>query len=398
MKNIIIAIACAASALPLAASGPVPDSLLTPSSMATSIVTGAPLSDAMLIGAEAAGYALMPEANLPDPRMEGEVLGGPAGVKPRWNAGISWELDWPGVYSARRRLAADEARALQYDAYADILSRSADVRALIIGAIHDMAAIRTLREIEADNDSMMLHLRKGVEHGQMTRLDISKLSIEQARVRSRISDLHMKLDETIATLNGEYDARLDSVTLVAMHYDSPEIAPLEIYMENLRASMSFVALRAGTQAARSAMTVARRENLPGIGVGYVHAFEDGTHFNGGSLSVSIPIFSSKGKTKAAEAALFAAEADEDVRTQAALRTLDERYSLAAELKKRAEALAPALLDVSQYELLHKAWLGGEWSLLRYLQERAYFLEARLDYLAIERDLQLAISELTRGMR
>lgn len=375
-----------------------PDQLLTPSSLATSIVTGAPGSDALLIQAEAAGLSLMPGANLPDPEVEGELLGGPSGVKPRWNAGVSWSLDWPGVYAARSKQAKAEAEVLRYEAYAEILNRSADVRVLLINMIHDLAAISTLREIDADNREMMTYVRKGQQQGQLTRLDVSKLEIEQARIQSRISELLSDFDESVATLNGQYAARLDSVALAAMHYDTPSLMPFEVYEENVRASLPMALLQAKTEVAKSALTTSGRERLPGIGIGYVHAYEDGNHFNGGSLSVSIPIFSAKDKAKAAEAELFSAESIQATEEDAAIAALRLRYARAAKMKQRLDALASSLLDDNPTELMHKAYLGGQWSLLQYLQERAYFLEARLDYLSLERDMQLALSELVRGLR
>ncbi len=398
MKTLPLILMALCCALPSQAQESAPAGPLTPDGLADSIVMNAPLTDAAFVETYAVINALAPSSNLPDPEVEGELLGGPAGVKARWNAGLSWSLDWPGVYAARSKEAEAESSVLRLETMAEILERTADVRALLIDCVYNTSAIKALREIEADNRRMMEYVRKGAEHGQMTLLDVRKLEIEQARVGARISELTSALDEALATLNGDYDARLDTAALAMLHYGPADLLPLDRYVDQLHRSPALQSLRAKAEAASARMSTAKRERLPGIGVGYVHAFEDGNHFNGGALSLSIPIFSSKGKMKAAETAVFAAESVASVEEEAATRALMKKYDAAIELKKRADALMPVLAGGSEAELMRKAFEGGQWSLLQYLQERAWFLEARMDFLAIERDLRKSLSELSRGLQ
>lgn len=110
-------------------------------------------------------------------------------------------------------------------------------------------------------------------------------------------------EETVSSLSSIYGGDC-SALLKGMNCDFPALDPPS--MNDGENSPEVIAARAEAEAAIKEEKAASMESLPGISIGYQHAFEEGIHFNGASLGISIPLFSSRNKKKAAKAATVAA--------------------------------------------------------------------------------------------
>ncbi len=129
----------------------------------------------------------------------------------------------------------------------------------------------------------------------------------------------------------------------------------------------------------------------------MHEFEENTHFNGFSIGLSLPSWNVKATRRASEArALEAAFAAEALRTEA-MQQLRSEYIRARSFKEQIAAFAPAVEGVNNIALLRRALDGGELSLLEYLQESAYFIQAMREFIRLNHDYALSLAILSRYM-
>ena len=170
----------------------------------------------------------------------------------------------------------------------------------------------------------------------------------------------------------------------------------EEYMRIIEsADQSVKAADASTKVAVYDAAAVRASSAPGFSLGYQHVYELGERFNGITAGVSLPVFSTRHKRKAAA---YQVQAMQEAYASTLSNRISEMKSCRAQAVRLSEQLseiAPVVLDKRPAELLHKALKGGEISLLTYLQELNYFLEAQLDYTDTLCGYQLLMARLNR---
>ena len=131
------------------------------------------------------------------------------------------------------------------------------------------------------------------------------------------------------------------------------------------------------------MSVPKMQQLPSFSVGDKYAYELGDKFNGFTVGVSLPLFSSRNKVASAKArkisAQFARQSDEVAKTSQMMVWYDE----ATELKGQIDEYKAVLGDKTNVKLLRKALDAGQISLLDYLMEMRYFIDAHNQLLELE---------------
>lgn len=392
-RKIILTIAAAAAlSQPLCAqnSDLIPQSF---SELARTLVYGSPSSDLLMIEGEARRAENSIQGNLPDPTIEGEFLvPQTSGESNRWGVSADWSLEWPGVYSARREQAQRENEALQAESMAAINRRVLEVQSILIEMKACDNTWNCLNEILRDTDSIASHVERARQGGEVSRIDVSKLRVERARLLARMDRVSVEIADLRKTLISDYGIKLEKMP--PAQYMRLELQPLEYYLEQYDTSSLAAGYRASALAAETAVKVARRESLPGIGIGYRHAYEDANHFNGAALSLSVPIFSSKGKKKAAELRAFTTASEERIARENISAKIGDTYHIALQLKENLAGIEAPIKEGLTFDLLRRAYEGGEWTLVQYLQERAYYLEAALDLIEIERAYNQAVTSLS----
>lgn len=351
---------------------------LTPSEVAVKILETSPATRADKLGLASLSESLKTESNLPDPEMEGEYLFAPGDEKNRWGAGVTWGIEWPGVYSARREEAMGKLTAAETAMDGERHLRLIEIKRRLLDYVLAEKKLAVLGEIGAANDSIMALSQKAERHGELTRLDMNKLRLEQASLRSAILAARDAREEAVAWLNVAY-CNDCSPLLEMMACELPEIiVPADF---DTAQSSSVAAARAEAEAAKRGLKVAKAEGYPSLSIGYQHAFEDGIHFNGASVGISVPLFSSRGKKAAAKAAIAEAEFKaEKAAAEAGMETEASRRRLAI-LAQQIEEMSAVINDADNVGLLMKAYRGGVITLVDFLNERNYFTNAALDLLS-----------------
>lgn len=347
-------------------------------SVAQEIVASSPRLKTIRANYDADNARNLTQSNLPDPEIEGEFLAAPAGEQNRWGAGISWGLDWPGVYMARKEVAKAETNLNRMKIKNEEYGLSVETRGLLLDYILQSMQISTLRSILETTDSISTLAIKSRNGGEMTQLDLNKIKLEAVSLNARLTTLLDSRMQTVAALSliAGYDC---SSLLSEMEIEFPKGNTIsEDDIERLiSSSYPMEEAKASIKLAEVEKKAASREKLPGISFGYRHSFEDGNHFNGGSLGLSLPLFSAKGKSYAADVYRRAAELAAEETAQ------NSKNEAAAALKrknildKEIAEMAPLLESKDSQDLLLRAYKGGVITLIEYLNERNYYLEATL---------------------
>lgn len=346
--------------------------------------------------AEATAVENSMAGNLTDPEIEGEYLLGNHREDNRWSAGVSQSFDWPGVYSSRRRAAEASTRAARLEAAGVFAETQTNVRLALTDYINACRNIDILDDVHVSLDEIMetMEQHKGDE---MSVLDFNKLKIEHGMLMSTLLTWEDRRLEAIARLKEiapteDIAGLLSSLDPVYPIYTLK--APAE-YVSALGNDNRLKALDAQVEAARLEADVARKERLPGFSIGYKHAYEEATHFNGFTLGLTLPVFSTRNKTAASTARRFAA----NTALMSMQSTLEAQITStcmrAKKLKETTDELAEVFETHDNIALLRKALDGGQISTLQFLTEVNYILQTQLDYLDLIYQYNLAMATLSR---
>jgi len=324
-------------------------------------------------------------ANAPDPEIEADYKVAPSGVENRWGVGIGYELEWPGVYGARRNAGAAMRNANAAEANAAIYAKRLEILSEIWSYIYADRRLDMMRKVAVSTDSIHAIAVRANRGGEMSRLDLSKIAIEQSRIRSIIAGIEaekLSTEGNLQTLNGGQSCKALLASIDKDLHLTP-LASLDSYLSTISKNPELMKAVSEFDVAQRNLSVVKSEVLPDFKIGYSHEFEDGTHFNGANLGVSIPIFSSRNKVKAAEAAKAAAEFQMTVATDKLESQVTSLYNEIIALDKALQTSDEIFNSTDYTTLLMKAYKGGELSLTDYLRELSWFYEAHLEHMDLQ---------------
>lgn len=332
---------------------------------------------------------------LADPEVEGEMLFPQGGGKNRWSVGVTQGFDWPGAYKARSR-AADALAELNRAEYREQLSEARyAARRGLIELISATKEARMLREISESADELQAKYRRAWEKGEATILDVNKLSVEAARARSRATAAEEEAERLrIELFNAVPEAERPDPAGFS-EYPLWTLKPYDEYLHEAMVCSHAKIIAARGKVAEAEGSVARSARYPSFSLGYRHAFEDGTHFNGFAVGVGLPVYSRRHTEAAAKARQLMEENTAKQLGNDLSAELRTDYMAAESLAAQMREMGPAVENTDNLRLLRRALDGGELSLLDYLQEVNFFREALLDYNALRRSYLLRIASLSR---
>ena len=334
--------------------------------------------------------------NLSDPTIDGAYLFGVGSIGDKWELGVSQEFDWPGIYSARGKVnkARIEALAQSYaQKQIEILS---EARNICLEIICLNRRIKFENNILANLDSLYDKSLKGLEYGEISILDTNKLKIERLGVTQSIAGNKALLQAKIKQLEGlNGNIPLNDVASLS-DYPEQQLHSLDEYLSQMKASdPQLRQISSEIEASNKQVSVTRMQNLPKFSLGYRHVNEIGDHFNGVGVGLSIPVFENRGKNKAAKAQAIASQLsfDDVISTRTAEITASHQKAVA--VRQQLDGYRDALLKCNNIEILDKALYGGQISLINYLLELRYFIEAQNALIDLEFEYNTLITDLNK---
>lgn len=341
--------------------------------------------------------SLQQKNNLSDPELDLSHQWGQRGIGNKWSVGVSQSFEWPGVYSARKKQVNAEVEALVQNLSAQENELRMNIRNALIEYIYTRKLIALYNNQLARIDSLIIIYNRGAELGEISKLDVNKLKIERIAASRQLNDAQNTLtghQQTITNLNGGKDCSKELATLS----DFPNIEPGNVNDYIQTAQMhdpSIQALTMQSEAIRHESNVVRQSYIPSFSVGYSHDYELGDHFNGVSIGLTLPIFSNrKKKSEIASRRTFIETSQEIVQSEIhnEIKTL---YRQVVNLNTEINQYRAVIEDKDNIRLLNMALDAGQITLIDYLQQVNYFQQAQADYIGIERQRAIYMSQLCR---
>ena len=334
--------------------------------------------------------------NLSDPTIDGAYLFGVGSIGDKWELGVSQEFDWPGIYSARGKVNKARIEALAQSYAQKQIQTFSEARNICLEIICLNRRIKFENNILANLDSLYDKSLKGLEYGEISILDTNKLKIERLGVTQSIAGNKALLQAKIKQLEGlNGNIPLNDVASLS-DYPEQQLHSLDEYLSQMKASdPQLRQISSEIEASIKQASVTRMQNLPKFSLGYRHVNEIGDHFNGVGVGLSIPVFENRGKNKAAKAQAIASQLsfDDVISTRTAEITASHQKAVA--VRQQLDGYRDALLKCNNIEILDKALYGGQISLINYLLELRYFIEAQNALIDLEFEYNTLITDLNK---
>lgn len=358
------------------------------------------LRSTLAIGSEQA--ALKAGIAPSDPEVEFEYLW-PAetGKANRWSVGVSQELpDFRKIKATGRVVAAMDSLKI-YSGTARVKENIYAARCRLIEYIGARKELELLSYVHENFDSLIAAYTRAWERGEVTILDLNKLKIEHARAyaanEQAAGNVKSMENEIIAlSFNTVSRDELESLT------DYPVFIPFEEdgldsgnLAELIKASAAVREMEWQKRVAAEKVSLASKSRFPVLSLGYTHAYEDATHFNGFSASMTLPVYSRKSEVIESSLALDAVSLEGEQLEADILAEATTAMEKASALRRQIGMLAPAVENTNNMRLLKMALEGGEINLLEYLQETGYFTDASREYNVARMEYALAVVSLMR---
>lgn len=358
---------------------------------AHSVVTSSPINEASVATMDANIQALAPMANLSNPEIEFENLWGTPGTK--MTIGVSQSFDWPGVYSQRTKVAAakrHEAIVENYFNYRQLMWQAED---LLIQAYYQRQSIGLLKVMLQNFNRLCAAYQRSYELGEGTKLDVKKIQIQQLDINALLDECEVEYTRIVGELQ-QLNPEIDFTQLVGSITLAPaQLPPPEMLSYLNHPAIALAQVQSAT--ANASVELQRRENLPAFNIGYRYNREIGENFHGFAASMTLPLWGNRNKTKAATAEWNASHVRLDATAKRITAEIEQLWATAKMLQNRLNGYHEVLDDESIIRMLDMALQGGEMTLMEYLQEIDFFIEAQIKMIATERDFQLSLNQLNR---
>lgn len=334
--------------------------------------------------------ALRADNIVESPEVEAEHLWGPENN--RWSIGVSQQLDWPGVYRARSQQAQSMASLNDLLLTRLALDKALSYKLAILDVVNARARLDFTRSV-ADNLQRIAELTaNSYDNGEATILDLQKSRIAVLDSRRKVASAQAEMESLIAALkaSGADVPDADSPIWQAYPIQQCQLPSVE--------QSDYIQSAIATQRASLAKATSRSikmQSLPSFSVGYVHAYEDRSHFNGFSFSITLPSFSRSQRLRAARAEAEAEVFAYDAELTAAMAETMGQYNVAMALQQSLNDYRDLTGDNTYIDLLNKAFDGGELTVIDYITEVNMFMESRQEYIDLLYRYNLALARLNR---
>lgn len=334
------------------------------------------------------------ENQLNGPEAELEYKFAPSGVENRWGVSVSQAFDWPGLYGARRKTARYNAEAFRMLYEADRNAVALEARTLLLDYIQALHNVALLTEAENNLRSLDENLSKAYERESATILMVKKTRRELFEISGRRADAEstlLRIKETLKAM-GDGNVILDGVTTFP---DSP-LRPLADYRATmLIADPTLAAHSRLIDAADAGISVNKAGRLPSFSLGYVHDYEEGFHFNGFSVGISLPSWGKSHSTSAAKAAALAAGFGKEDYAQNLEANLVADWNEAQDLARRLVPVKNEFAGDNYLELLAKSYDGGQITIFEYLREINEYIDFKINLTELEHRYNTVLARLNR---
>jgi cobalt-zinc-cadmium efflux system outer membrane protein len=334
--------------------------------------------------------------NLPDPQLSGYYLPfGENTTDAYTEYQIAQSFEFPTVYAARGKWNDLKSQQLQttYAKKRQEVLLNAKELLLEFTFLQKKKAIETERKVQSKQ--IFDQIQELFKKEQLGILDLNKAKIawiqEQFVVENIESEIQILLSK-LKILNG--DKPLDGLSTETI--TSTEIATLEnLWQEKLSSDPSLQELNANEKASLQKVTLEKSKVLPDLALGYNYQGVNGNNYSGFYGGLSIPLWSSKSKVKAAQANYEFQQSNTQVITTSLYAQFQETYNRYELMLEKHNEYQTTMGNLNSEQLLFKAYILGEYSFMDYYVELQFYRNASDKMLQMEKELQLLQAQLLK---
>ncbi|WP_142786135.1 TolC family protein [Changchengzhania lutea] len=334
--------------------------------------------------------------NLPDPQLSGYYLPFGDNVTGDYiEYQISQSFEFPTVYAARGKWNESKSQQLT-SAYAnkrlEILLKAKNTLLELV-FLQKQKAIETERKTQSKQ--VFDQIQELFNKEQVGILDLNKGKIawiqEQFVVEQIESEIQI-LQSKLKTLNGgnEISGISTGLTLPV------EVGAVEsLWQEKLSNDPLLQELKAIETSSLQKVKLEKNKVLPNVALGYNYQGVSGSNYSGFYGGVSIPLWNSKNKVKAAEANYEYQQSNTQVITTSLYAQFQQTYNRYELMLEKYNEYQTTIGNLNNEELLFKAYMLGEYSFMDYYVELQFYRKASDRMLEMEKELQLLQSQLLK---
>ena len=308
---------------------------------------------------------------------------------------VSMGFDFPSQYVSRGKSGKLQTQALdmQYALQRRDILLQAQLLCLDLVRINQEKELLDTRMANADE--LLALMEKRFAEGGANIIEVNKVKMERMNVRTLAAQneaARQNARQSLRAMNGNIP-----VELLAAEY--PAVSDIvdydEFYAEVMATDAGILSAEASVDAAAQEIKVNRQNWLPKFEVGYRRntAMTEASH--GFLVGASLPIFSSRNKTKIAEARHTAAQSElENARLQAETQ-LQSRYNELQQIRSAVQTYDVPLMH-STLDALKSAVLAGQMSVIDYYVEADNVYGNLSTYLSLENQYRKLLAEAYRN--
>ncbi|CAM4086738.1 TolC family protein [Gillisia limnaea] len=334
--------------------------------------------------------------NLPDPQLSGFYLPfGDNATGDYTEYQISQSFEFPTVYATRGKWNKSKSKQLEY-AYE---KRRQEVLLNAKELLIDLAFLQKQKAVETKRRTQSKQIFDQIQElfnkEQVGILDLNKAKIawiqEQFVVQKIESDIQIQLSK-LKTLNGgnPIDGISSQIVLLV------EIGTIEnLWQEKLSNEPLLQELNANEAASLQKVKLEKNKVLPNVALGYNYQGVSGNNYSGFYGGISIPLWNSKNKVKAAEANYEYQQSNTEVITTSLYTQFQEIYNQYLLMLEKYNEYQTTMGNLNSEQLLFKAYQLGEYSFMDYYIELQFYRNASDKMLQMEKELQLLQAQLLK---
>lgn len=308
---------------------------------------------------------------------------------------VSMGFDFPSQYVSRGKSGKLQTQALdmQYALQRRDILLQAQLLCLDLVRLNQEKELLDTRMANADE--LLALMEKRFAEGGANIIEVNKVKMERMNVRTLAAQneaARQNALQSLRAMNGNIPVEL----LAAEYPAASDIVDYdEFYAEVMATDAGILSAEASVDAAAQEIKVNRQNWLPKFEVGYRRntAMTEASH--GFLVGASLPLFSSRNKTKIAEARHTAAQSElENARLQAETQ-LQSRYNELQQIRSAVQTYDVPLMH-STLDALKSAVLAGQMSVIDYYVEADNVYGNLSTYLSLENQYRKLLAEAYRN--
>ncbi len=341
-------------------------------------------------------YNIKSYNNLSDPEVGFEYHSGSNIEGNKYGISVTQNIDWPGLYISRAKANKFRMSAAEAKLISDRLNILHEAKQLCMQIINLNRKVENQTLVHNNISQLYEEYEKGFQYGEISILDINKLKVELLNTKRELDQLIAQRNadiEKLYGLNGK--TVIDGVSLLTV-YPNQSLESKETYLgQVVTLDPEVQCIEYNKEATRKDVSSAKMGWLPNLSVGYRYTNELGSKFNGVAVGVSVPIFSNRNKVNATKSELLTSEYNQQSIIALKESQIKAYFEHIVTLQSQINSYKKVLDDNNNQLMLKKALDGGQITLLNYLLELRYFLEAKQTLLDLEYEYNSTLTSLNK---